>query len=279
MKLTIDKTTLTRALKIAGRAVPGTSSLAILGNVLLDASEGRLRLVGSNLDLTVTTWAEASVQTPGTVTVPAALLGQVVAAMPKGDLTLTLSEKSVTLKVSGQRHQANVKGLPAEDFPALPLPASEAKVTLADTMLRDAVARTAMAASRDDLRPVLGGVLCDFQESKLVLAGADGALVAAAFGDILTRHARALVKFFVQFADRQQGAALRFGHRRRALAGLSRGGDGCIALGNLQLLGLDPAHRLANAEPFARWVAQILPLEAERPQARPRREAGTAVAP
>lgn len=174
MKLHITKATLTKALKIVGRAVSSSSSLPVLGNVLLQASDSKLRVAATNLELAITCQVEAKIEQGGSITVPAKLFAQVVDAMPEGELSLTLNPKNFTVTVSGTRRTANVKGITAEDFPPIPSVEGETKLTLDPKLFREAITQTTIAAAKDDVRPALAGILCEFEGDKLSMAAADG---------------------------------------------------------------------------------------------------------
>lgn len=175
MRLTIDKSVLAKALRIVGHAVPGTPSLPVLRNVLLEASaEGQgLQIAATNLEIRVSCQVTANVQEPGAITVPARMLGEIVANMPDGGLALTLGNGQM-LTVAGTGRKANIKGIDAEEFPPVPGIESETRLTLDAKSLCEAIAQTVVAAAKDDLRPALSGVLFEFAGDKLTLAGADG---------------------------------------------------------------------------------------------------------
>ncbi len=173
MKLTIDKDTLTKALRIVGRAVHGKHSLPVLDNVLLQASD-TLTMAGTDLEFAITCQVNAKIEEAGSITVPARLFGQVVDAMPEGEVTLTLNLKSCMVTVQGTRRKANVKGIEAAEFPPLPTVEGETRLTLDPRAFREAITQTTVAAAKDDTRPALAGILCEFEADKLTMAGADG---------------------------------------------------------------------------------------------------------
>jgi len=179
MKLTIDRAALHAALRLVGRAANKGSTLPVLANVLLVAEQGRLRLRATNLDITLMTSVEASVEVEGGVTVSAAMVTDIVGRMPDGPLTLTLDEKSLTLTILARRRRATVRGLAADQFPPAPF-VNGTTITLPAGPLREAIAQTIVAAARNDVREVLNGICWQASGSILRLSGADGFRLAMA---------------------------------------------------------------------------------------------------
>jgi DNA polymerase-3 subunit beta len=99
--------------------LPGKSTLPVLTNVLLEADPGDgLRLVATNLDLTVSRRLRATVSTAGRTTVPARLLADYVALLDRGkQVSLDLMSSGHKLHLACDRYEANISTLPADDFP------------------------------------------------------------------------------------------------------------------------------------------------------------------
>lgn len=174
MDITVDQSNLARALRLVSRATPARSSLPILQTVRLDAQPNRLVLATTDLELGMMTSAVAHVSDPGAVCVPARLLSEYVAQLSTEPVRLTLNPEGHRLRLSSGRFVANIATMDAAEFPVLPPPTTTRALTLAATRLREAIARVAFAAARDDTRPILTAVLFDFGQDGLTLAAADG---------------------------------------------------------------------------------------------------------
>ncbi|HLI50363.1 MAG TPA: DNA polymerase III subunit beta, partial [Thermomicrobiaceae bacterium] len=97
------------------------------------------------------------------------------ASLPSEQVTLQLERASMTLGVQAGRSKAHVKGIAAEDFPAIATISETPPSTRIDPVtFREMIAQVAFAAATDDSRPVLAGVLAEFSGSSLSLAAADG---------------------------------------------------------------------------------------------------------
>ncbi|MBI4789308.1 MAG: hypothetical protein HY782_19935 [Chloroflexi bacterium] len=117
---------LARALMITSRAVASRTSLPALTHVLLQAvvpteGEPRLKLMATNLDLMMTCSIAAQVEQPGAIAVPARLFTDFVNALPSERIEMQLNEEKQTLHLKCGPQTAKVKGIPAQEFPVMPV--------------------------------------------------------------------------------------------------------------------------------------------------------------
>jgi len=176
VKLHCAQEALAEALATVGRVVPGKTTLPVLTNVLLEADPGDgLRLVATNLDLTVSRRVRATVSTAGRTTVPARLLADYVALLDRGkQLSLNLTSSGHKLHLACDRYEANISTLPADDFPAPASVDGTIRIEIDGAVLKTAIDQVVFAAAPDDTRPVLAGVLVRLETGVLTLAAADG---------------------------------------------------------------------------------------------------------
>ena len=173
MKLSVPRDSLSAALQLVGRAVSTRGALPSLGGVLAVAGENSLTLRATDMELALTAGAEgAKVEREGTVLLPGRLFADVVRSLPPGDVELELRSEQRDVEIAAGGARFHLRTLPAEDFPRLPevegetarLPAAPLAATI------DLVAR---AASRDEVRPILTGVLVQTEGSKLTMVATD----------------------------------------------------------------------------------------------------------
>lgn len=185
MELRIPVAELSRALSLAQGVVQRKNTMPILSHVLLDAGAGAsgggsLTLSATDLDVGVRTERACEVTTPGSVTIPARALADMVRELPGPDVTLKrLPNQHVEVK-SG-RTRARLMALSADEFPALPPYADAGFVSLDTTLLVDMVDKTLYAASQDETRYNLNGVLFEppgmngsSSEGPLTMVATDG---------------------------------------------------------------------------------------------------------
>jgi len=174
MKCTVSPSALGAALSLVSRAVSPRSTLPILSNVLLETTDAGLRLSATNLDLTITATVAAEVDTEGRTTVPARLLTDYVASLAEAPCQIELEPQTQVLRLRCGSHRTNIHGIDAVEFPPLPTRDAETTVELDAADLESAIGQTALAASGDEARPVLTGVLLQLDGDRLTLAATDG---------------------------------------------------------------------------------------------------------
>lgn len=181
MRVSVMQENLAKGLSIVGRAVSSRSTLPVLGNILLEARDGQLRLAATNLEIGVNCWLGATVEDEGAITVPARLLTEFVGSLPPERIDMELSVRTQTLHLRCARHEANMKGIDAADFPNLPTMDGDqgsaldgATLELEPSGLRKMVEQVVFAASTDESRPTLTGVEVKFQNGRMSMAATDG---------------------------------------------------------------------------------------------------------
>lgn len=174
MKVTVLQENLARGLSIVSRAVSPRSTLPVLSNVLIATDEGRLRLSATNLELGITCWIPARIDENGSTTVPARTFSDLVNTLPGDQVQLTLDAKTQTLHVKSGTSNNDIKGIDAQEFPPLPTPEMKDAVQLNVADFKEMIHQVAFAASTDEARPVLMGVLMNVEKDKVTMAAADG---------------------------------------------------------------------------------------------------------
>jgi DNA polymerase III subunit beta len=173
MKLSIARDKLFDALQLVSRAVSSRATLPSLAGVYLEAAGGTLTLRATDMELGLAlTLDEVTAEQDGAVLLPGRLLADVVRSLPQGKMTLALraEQRDVELTAGGARF--HLRTLAAEDFPRLPQAEGEA-ARLPAGPLAETIERVARAASRDEVRPILTGVLVQAEGSTLTMVATD----------------------------------------------------------------------------------------------------------
>lgn len=174
MKVTVNQQQLAHGLSIVSRAVSPRSTLPVLANVLFATDEGRLRLSATNLELGITCWIGAQIGEEGAVTIPARTIADLVGTLPNDNVTLSLDTRTQTLNVRCGANITDIKGIDAQEFPPVPVPDLTEGIEINVTDFKEMVQQVAFAASTDEARPVLQGVLLTVNESEITMAATDG---------------------------------------------------------------------------------------------------------
>lgn len=174
MKVTVLQENLARGLGVVSKAVSPRSTLPVLANVLIASDEGRLRLSATNLEMGITCWIPARIDEEGSTTVPARTFSDLVSMLPSDQVLLKLDPQTQTLNVRGGSSTNDIKCIDAQEFPPMPVPDFEGAVQINVGDFREMIHQVAFAASSDEARPVLMGVLVQVDKDKLTMAAADG---------------------------------------------------------------------------------------------------------
>ena len=172
MKVSASRDALVSRLQIAGRAVSTRTAVPSLGGILVEAGETGLTLRATDMEVGLVLDVEAKVESPGSVLLPGRLLVDVVRNLPAGDVTLALRPEQRDVELTAGTARFHLRTLPPEDFPRLPQFEGE-PIKLPADALADTVDRVALAASRDEVRPILTGVLVTAEERTLTMVATD----------------------------------------------------------------------------------------------------------
>ena len=170
MKLRCERDTLVEALGITGRATGRGAAAPVLSGVRMELVEDGLRLTGTDLDLTITMEIDVAGLGDGVMVVPGRLVTDIVRSLDPG--AVTLEDDDEDLRIASGRSQFSVRTHPAEDFPRVNPPSGDA-VTLPAQGLADALRQVVRAASTEDSRPILTGVLVAAEPDGLRLVATD----------------------------------------------------------------------------------------------------------
>src|SRR5512143_985997 len=173
MKFTITREQFQEGLQAVSASIPTKTTLPVLSNVLLEATGDGLRLSGTDLDIAVSTTVPASVDQEGAITLPARKLVEIVRELPSAAIRLTASgEQRVTIECG--RSKFRLLGLPREEFPAFPSVKFDAAWRSKAGDVQKLVSHVAFAASTEESRPILNGVLWELRPDRMRMVATNG---------------------------------------------------------------------------------------------------------
>ena len=171
MKITASRQALVDALLVVSRAVSARAALQALSGIHLSADdEPRLRATDMELGLDV--GLDGQAEGGGAVVLPGRLLVEVARSLPDGEVTLELRSAERDVEITAGSSRFHIRTLSADDFPRSPEPEGD-PVELPAQALQETIARVARAASRDEARPVLTGVLVTAEGEELTMVATD----------------------------------------------------------------------------------------------------------
>jgi DNA polymerase-3 subunit beta len=175
VKFRCERDTLVEALGAAGRAVANRGgALPVLAGVRVDLQGNRLRLTGSDLELTIEVDVEVAGERDGLAVLPSRIASDLVRSLGDPRVEVVIEDDEAT--ITAGRFVSSLRLLPADEFPRLSLPADEA-VTLVGADFAAALHQVVPAASADDARPILTGVLLATDSYRLAVRDLPGTTV------------------------------------------------------------------------------------------------------
>jgi DNA polymerase-3 subunit beta len=175
LKFQVNKDVLSEAVSFAVRLLPQRTTLPILGGILIEADANALRL--SVFDYEVSAQAEivAKVETSGRVLVSGRLLSEIASKLPNAPVEFATDGSKVTVSCGSTKF--SLLTMPVEEYPTLPeIPLLSG--TISGEAFANAVSQIAVAASKDDVTPVLTGVQIEASEKTLSFVATDRYRVA-----------------------------------------------------------------------------------------------------
>ncbi|HET7728293.1 MAG TPA: DNA polymerase III subunit beta [Candidatus Limnocylindrales bacterium] len=185
MRLSVMQENLARGLSVVSRAVSTRSTLPVLANVLLRTEDAGLKLTATNLEIGITYWVPGKIDADGATTVPARLLTDLVNSLPASERIDLELQPGESLHLRAGRFATHIKGIDAEDFPAIQTAGERPTTRIAQRVLRRALDETTFAAASDEARPILTGVLARFEGDRVTFAAADNYRIAVKTVDVL----------------------------------------------------------------------------------------------
>ena len=174
MKVTVLQENLARGLGVVSRAVSSRSTLPVLANILVATDEGRLRLSATNLELGITCWIGAKIEEEGSTTAPARTFSDLVGTFSDKNVDMILNVRTQTLNLRCGQSVTDLKCIDAQEFPPMPVAELSQGLQINVADLKEMIHQVVFAASADDARPILTGVLVHVADQTITMAAADG---------------------------------------------------------------------------------------------------------
>jgi DNA polymerase-3 subunit beta len=172
LKLTTKRDELVSKLSVVSRAVSTRAATQALSGILLNASEDGVALAATDGEMGLRTAMEAEAAGSGSVLLPGRLLAELARSLGDAGVEIELREAERDVEIRSGGSSFHLRTLPAEDFPNLPDEGSE-PLEIPAAALAETVELVAPAASRDDMRPVLTGVLVSASGEEMTMVATD----------------------------------------------------------------------------------------------------------
>jgi DNA polymerase-3 subunit beta len=175
VKFQVNRDVFSEAVSFAVKLLPQRTTLPILSGVLIQANDDGLVLSSFDYEVSSQTEIQADVEETGTVLVSGRLLAEIAGRLPNAPVRVATEESRISVTCGSASF--TLLSMPVEEYPSIPEIGAESGVVPAEEFA-SAVAQVAVAASRDDVTPVITGVQLEVRENNLSLVATDRYRVA-----------------------------------------------------------------------------------------------------
>ena len=172
MKFTCDRNALQAAVSTASRAASPRSPIPTMEGILVEATQGEVKLTGYDLKKGIHTTIEAVVQEEGNLILSSKIFGNIVSSLPQGDVTIETKLQNVA--ITCENAEFHIIGTDAADYPELPEIGAEEGTSIPQNLLGKMIRQTIFAVSDNESRPVYTGEMFEIAEGDLTLVAVDG---------------------------------------------------------------------------------------------------------
>jgi len=174
MELVVRKTDLLKELSLLQGIVERKNTIPILANVLLEASGQTVSLLATDLDVGLRSRCDATITKPGTLTLPAKKLFEIINALPETDVRIEEDKGGKSVTVAADRFESRMQTLPASEFPTPPQDGGPVEATLPGPALKRMISHTRFAITSEDTRYFLNGAQLVLRPDSMSLVATDG---------------------------------------------------------------------------------------------------------
>ena len=173
MEIRLDRVNFLTELVPMQGIVERRTTIPILSHILLRASDGRLNISATDLEVSLTSWCHADVTEEGAIAIQAKKLLEIIRASAGDQLELKIAREGLLTILAG-KSVFKIRGLPADEFPTLPTIEDNEVLRIPFNSFRNMITKVFFAISSEESRFQLSGALLKFQEDSLLLVATDG---------------------------------------------------------------------------------------------------------
>jgi len=175
MKFQVNRDVFSEAVSFAVKLLPQRTTLPILSGVLIETTDSGLTLSSFDYEVSAQTHIAADVEEPGKILVSGRLLAEIASRLPSAPVEFATEDGRISVRCGSATF--TLLSMPVEEYPTLPQIEGKSGLLPAEAFA-DAVSQVAVAASRDDVTPVITGVQLEVSENSLSLVATDRYRVA-----------------------------------------------------------------------------------------------------
>src|SRR5699024_4148729 len=172
MKIKIDQRKLTNHINIAQKGISSRTTLQILDGILLETKNNRLKITGTDLEISIETLLDCEVIEEGSIVVNSRIFGDIIKKLPNSSITIEVKNENINIKC--ENSEFNIAGSTGEDYPDLTIVTKKDSLEIPMDIFKDIIRQTVFATTQDETRPSLTGVLAESNKDLISFAALDG---------------------------------------------------------------------------------------------------------
>ena len=172
MKIKINQKDLSKHISIAQKGISSRTTLQILDGILLEAYKDKLRLIGTDLEISIETYVNCEIEEEGSIVVNSKIFGDIVKKLPDAPIYMDVDNNNINIKC--ENSEFNIIGNSAKEYPDLPLILDHTSFELSNDLFKSAIRQTVFATTQDETRPSLTGVLIEIEDRLISFVALDG---------------------------------------------------------------------------------------------------------
>ena len=173
MKFICEKQKLQEGISISSKAITGKTTMPILEGIYISAKDNQLKLIGSDMDVSIETMVDADIKEEGSIVIDSRIFGEIIRKLPNSDIIIETLENEI-IQITCQKSVFNLVYMNGDDYPELPKINESLSVEVPQNILKSMIRGTSFAIAQDETRPILQGILFEVKDKKLNLVALDG---------------------------------------------------------------------------------------------------------
>jgi len=177
MKIICNKSEMLNGVNIVLKAVPAKTTMTVLQCILIEASDGVIKLTATDMDMGIETVIDGTIAEEGHIALDAKLFSEIVRKLPDNEVILE-TNASYKANIVCDKAKFNIAGRSGDDFVKLPEVEKNNVYTVSQFSLKEIIRQTLFSTAETDSNPVFSGELFEFKDSQLRVVALDGQRIA-----------------------------------------------------------------------------------------------------
>lgn len=173
MKFICEKQKLQEGISISSKAITGKTTMPILEGIYISAKDNQLKLIGSDMDVSIETMVDADIKEEGSIVIDSRIFGEIIRKLPNSEIIIETLENEI-IQITCQKSVFNLVYMNGDEYPELPKINESLSVEVPQNILKSMIRGTSFAIAQDETRPILQGILFEVKDKKLNLVALDG---------------------------------------------------------------------------------------------------------